>query len=131
MGLFSNFGVDLPGILKDALADALLPGILTRTINAIPSPATLTGPPNASYTSHTFRGFVDEWPGSFPMNYSFEPRTTVQRGDVVVTILQKTIRPFVRPKAGDAVKIEGDTYTIVSVGRDPANAMYKLQARGP
>ena len=124
------FGLDIAGIVSDAIAGAgnLRPATLvkvtpgTRTVGSL---STGTNPTQASYTTQgvfepTTKG---DWNGS-----SWD---MTRREVGTVTLLGKPLTAAgVVPEAGDLVTIEGATYSISAVSRDPSAASYTCTVTG-
>jgi hypothetical protein len=113
----SLFNIDLPGILNTAMGDLLL--------DATISPSTTTpdgqGGHTLSYgTPVAAKGFTDTYS-------DFARLSGVPATDRKIVILAASTT--IVPKHHDRVTIEGKTYDIVAVGKDPALATYELQAR--
>jgi len=55
--------------------------------------------------------------------------TLIQKGDRKVLLIAESGSAALVPSSGDRITVEGATYFIVSVGRDPAVATYPCQVR--
>src|SRR5262249_25683645 len=98
---------------KPATLTKLTPG--TRT--------TASGGTNPTSVDYACRGFVEDYgPGLID-------GTLITAQDRKVSLIGATIRGAV-PEPNDHVTIEGATYVIQRVTRDPAAAMYTCQGRG-
>ena len=121
------FGLDLAGIVNDAINDAggLIPlTLLTRT-----GGTRTTGDPaggrNATESPSTGQGIIEDY-----LDDEIDG-TVVRQGDRRVLIMGASLPSGVVPSTNDSVTIEGRTYKIVGpVKRDPAAASYTCQARG-
>lgn len=125
MPLFGNFGVDLAQQLATGMGPSLLAATLIKVTPGTRTPSNISGGTNPTTVSYSCRGFVDEY------------KTGEIDGELVhvrdrkVVLLGKTIsNGAVVPTPGDRVTIEGATYDVIRVDRDPAGATYALQARG-
>ncbi len=125
MGNITNdlFGIDIAGIVNDSIESA--GGVLDATLFSV----TPQAPPSGNSitpstpTQHACKGFIDDYKDSQIDG------TIIRKGDRKVTLLGASIKPPVAPKTNDQVTIEGDTYDVQEVTRDPAGATYELQAR--
>lgn len=101
--------------VKAATLIVVTPG--TRTVG-LPSSGT-----NPTTASHACKGFVS----------SFDARringTLVKADDRMISLFATTLASGVVPKTGDRVTIEGVTFHVVSVARDPASVMYQCHGR--
>lgn len=130
------FGVDIAAELNKGLGPGLLDATLTVVIPGTRTPGDLTSGTNSTTTTHTCKGFVEEY-NEFQIGGTANARSSatfagslVERGDRRVILLGDSISPAVVPTPGDRVTIEGNTYNIVNVNRDPAAATYSMQVRG-
>ena len=117
----SWFGLDLPAIvgagLDSVAKDATL---LVVTIGA--RNATSTKGLSVTKTSVPCRGYVEDF------SESQIDGSLVTRKDRLVTLFASSLGSTV-PKERDEVTIEGDTYKIQRVSRDPAGIVYRLTVR--
>lgn len=116
-------GVNLSGIIRSAFRGKLLPATLLSAVNDARTPGALSAGQNVTYVPHAAEGFVEDY------EVSERDGTIVQRGDRVVTLIGDSIAGLAVPAPNDKVTIEGATYFVVSVERDPAAATYVLQVR--
>ena len=120
------FGLDIAGIVNDAIASAgnLRPVTLTKTISGTRTSGSLTGGNNPTTTTHTCQGFRDS---SVMVMEGTNTRTTGR----FVSILGASISPPTAPESGDTVTIDGETFRINGVPEvDPANALYRCAVEG-
>ena len=117
------FGVDIAGLINKAMGGLLLPATLHSVTQGTRTPGSLTGGPNPTETDHTCRGFVSGY-----KDHQIDG-TIIRQGDRKVTLLGASIKPAAVPKPNDRVTIEEAAYTVIAVTRDPAAAIYELQAR--
>lgn len=125
------FGVDIAGEINKALGPGLLDATLTKVVAGTRTGGSLTAGTNPTTTTHTAKGFIDEYSdfqrgGQTPGD---EDNTLIQDGDRKVTLLGESIDPAAVPEAGDRVTIEGTEFRIIRVKRDPAGATYECQSR--
>lgn len=116
------FGVDIAKIANQALGKGLLPLTVTVYTPGTRTPGSLTAGTQPTSSTATGRGIIDDY------DTRLIDGTRVQAGDRKVLILGDSIAPVV-PKPDDQVTIEGATYRIVRVARDPAAATYTCQVR--
>lgn len=117
------FGIDIAGELNKAMGSGLLPVVLTKSVKGTRTVGSLTAGTQPTSTTYTGRGFIDDYTDKQITG------TTIVTGDRKVSILGASIS--VIPAANDRVTIEGLTYNIIKVKRDPAAAVYECQVRGP
>ena len=117
------FGIDIAKIVHDNLKGGLLPGTLTRYTAGTRTPGQVTGGLNPTTTVHTFEGIFEEY------SNSQIDGTRVVEGDRKVLIIAESIDPLTVPQTGDDLVLEGDSVSVVKVGKDPANATYVCQVR--
>jgi hypothetical protein len=118
------FGVDIAGIIAAQMGPLLLPATLRVFTLGARTPGDLTsGPAITSTASTAARGFVESYDTKDQGAGSI-----VQVGDRKITLLGATLGGLV-PVPSSEIDIEGDTYTVVDVQRDPAAATYLCQSR--
>lgn len=118
------FGVDLAGIIHQAISPGVLAATLVKRTPGTRTVGALTGGTNATSTSYACRGFVDTY-SHFQIASGL-----VKAQDKKVVLIGKSISSgTVSPTPGDQVTIEGATYEVVAVERDPAGATFTVQAR--
>ena len=112
------FGVDIAQEIANAFSGQLVEGILHKRTPGTRTAGQLTAGTNPSNSDHTFDGVATVK----------EVRRAGQVGSdmsVVITIIGKSVRPFVVPEVNDRVTMESITYTLSElVKRDPASAAY-------
>lgn len=119
------FGANIAGAIFDAMGSDMLPATLTRVTGGTRNPASLTGGPvvDETATDYACRGFVE----------SYTAReidgTLVRDSDRKVILLGGSLPDDIDPRPGDRVNIEGETWKVVRVERDPAGATFTCQAR--
>lgn len=117
------FGLDIAGIVADAIGPGVLDATLTKEVAGNRTEGSLTGGMNAVPTNYGCRGFVDDY------SASQIDGTLIRENDHKVTLLGGTLPSGVIPQQGDEILIEGTTYEVIKVKRDPAAATYTCQAR--
>lgn len=117
------FGTDIPALINKAMGKLLLPVILHSVTQGTRTAGSLTGGANPVETDHTCRGFINDY-----RDHQIDG-TIIRQGDRKVTVLGASIAPAAVPKPNDRVTVEGATYTVVAVKRDPAGATYEMQSR--
>ncbi len=116
------FGVDIAGIVAREVGPGLLDAVLTRKTPGTRTPGNLTGGTNPVSTAHTAKGIKS------PLT-SLRPDSIVEDAMAVVLLIGDTISPAAVPAEQDLISIEGTSYTIVQVARDPAAATYTCQVK--
>ena len=109
--------------LNKAMGGLLFPVVLHSVTQGSRTSGSLTGGKNPTSTDHTCRGFIDDY-----QDRQIDG-AIIRVGDRKVTILGASITPAVVPKTNDTVTVEGTTFTVIRVQRDPAGATYTLQVR--
>lgn len=115
------FGVDIAGIINQEMGSLLLPLTVTRITDGVRTPGAIVTGPTQATSVHAGRGIISDYETKFRAN------DLIKEGDREVMILGASID--IVPAPGDRVTIEGGTYDIVSVSRDPAAATYLCQSR--
>ena len=123
-------GLDLAKIIDDAWVSAGgtsdLGGQPNATLLSVTPGSGTDADPNEltpTGTSHTARGFIDDY------DDNKIDGTIIRKADRMVFLFGASITPSVAPKTNDRITIEGDTYSVERVARDPAGASYVLQVR--
>lgn len=118
------FGVNISGIIKDNIGPGVLAATLTKFTPGTRTPGQLTGGTNPTSASYSCRGFIDR-----QANKDLRG-TLIDDGNVVIVLIGDTIDGGASaPEGGDQVTIEGTTYTVGVVDRDPAAATYTFSAK--
>lgn len=119
----SLFGLDIAGLVASSLGGHLLPATLT-VVTAGARGSDPTAGTNPTQVSHACRGVLEDY-----ATRTIDG-TMVRVGDRRALLLGGTLPAGVVPKPGDTVTIEGATFNVVRVERDPAGAAYVCQLRG-
>ena len=119
------FGLDIAGIVNDSIAAAggVLDAVLIKVTSGTRTVGVLTGGLNPTEASYACKGFIDNYAAR---QYDNE---LILQGDRKITLLGASIAGAQVPSIADKVTIEGTTWNIVGVVRDPAAATYECQAR--
>ena len=120
------FGLDIAGILSDAIGSAggLAPATLVKVHLGSRVPGDLAGGTRADTLEYATTGTLST-------RTEHDPQTLTRRERMVVTLLGAALTAAgVVPEAGDRVAIEGATYDVVAVDRDPAAATYECTVAG-
>lgn len=123
MALPNIFGVDLAGIVNDALGPLVFDQILIK-ISSVrdevdPTKMVKTRVPYAC------KGFIDDFiDGTFK-------GTTIKVNDRKIVILGASLPTGIEPEPNDEITAEGETFSIASDGvlRDPAGATFECKAQ--
>ncbi len=116
------FGIDIKALIGQATAGQLVDGTLIRLTKGLRDPDNLTSGSLPEDEEFAFEGIVADYTDQQMAS------TTIQLGDRQVLIIAATISGTV-PMTGDRITIEGSTYDVVNVKRDPAEATYECQVR--
>lgn len=122
------FGVDIAGIIADALGDGLPDVTITRNTRGERDPDNLTGGRPTEPTTVKCKGFWEDFTGTPP------PGIVVELGDRKLVLIGDTIPPGGHPRRNDACTVHEDMgdvtlYNVGPVSRDPAAATYAYQCR--
>ena len=117
------FGVDIASEVNKAMGAGLLPATLTKNTPGTRDSANPTGGKTNDTGTFACRGFIEDY------DVKFVNGTTILETDRKVLLLGASLPVGIIPSGGDAVTIEGATYNIVHVKRDPAAATYTCQVR--
>lgn len=114
------FGVNISKLVADNIG----PGVLDATLTVY-TPGTRSADPTAgrqpTSVAHACKGFIDS------KGRENIGGTLVKDGDVVIVLLGDTIDGGnTPPTLNDQVTIEGKTYRVAALDRDPAGATYTL-----
>lgn len=116
------FGVDIAKIVHDNMSAGLLVATLTKVAPTTRTVGQLAGGRNPSTTDYACRGFIDK------KDRRNQDGQLVHDGSVTILLIGNSISGgSVSPDIGDRVTIEGATYTIEALDRDPAGATFTLQ----
>lgn len=115
------FGAKISKEILKAIGPGVLPATLIKVTSGTRTPGSLTDGTNPTSVSYSGRGFVDDY------NLEQKSNTLVQEGDRMVVLIGDSFS--VTPETSDKITIEGSTYVIVSVMRDPDAATYTCQVR--
>jgi len=118
------FGVNIAGLLKSAMGSGLLPVTLTEPSVGTRTAGQLSAGTNPTTATHTARGFIDRTKKDFDFG------TEIAGSKRTITILGATLSTTNEPVPGWRVTIEGKTYEVVRVDRDPAAATFDLRCIG-
>lgn len=113
------FGVNISGIIKDNIGPGVLDATLTKSTPGTRTAGQLTGGTNPTTESYACKGFIDRQANE-DMKGSL-----ISDGRVTIVLIGDTIEGgAVAPDNGDRITIEGRTYKIEVMDRDPAAATY-------
>ena len=102
------------------MAITFLPSVLTRDVEQ-DSPAPDPGnPPNIVQVEYPCKGIVEDYSDFYKL------QSLVQANERKILVLANSLATV--PQENDKITIRGKTYTVVSVGSDPALATYELKA---
>lgn len=119
-------GVDVAKIIgtevgQKMLADTVFDATLTKVSAGTRTPGNLTGGTNPTSTAYPCKGFIDT------KRRDRIGGTMVEDGDVVIVLIGNTISSgTVVPEVNDQVALEGTTYRIRALDRDPVAATFTL-----
>lgn len=114
------FGADIAGKVFAALNGQLLAATLTKVVSGTRTPGSLTGGTNPTETGYAAQGFIDS------KNRKNIGGTLVENGDLMIVLIGDSIASNQVPEVGDKVTIEGSSYWIKALDRDPDAAAYTL-----
>lgn len=123
------FGVDIAGLLADAIGDGVLPVTITRDVRAARVPGDLTGGRPSQPVSYECMGFWDDIdPRGVP------PGITIEITDRKLVLIGDTVPPDGLPLRNDACTVHEEAapitlYCVQALSRDPAAAVYAYLCR--
>jgi len=118
------FGIDIAAIIDANISPGVLPAVLIKRTSGVRTPGALTAGTNAIDVETPCRGFIDS------KAKAKLPLELIHAGTEVVLLIGNSIAGgSIVPDQGDRVRIEGTTYTIDRLDRDPAAATYSLVCR--
>lgn len=118
------FGIDISGLIADAMSGQLFAVTVTRYTEAAEDPDDLTGGGRVPTVIEGAEGFWEDFTGNPP------PGVTVELNDRKAVLIGDTVPAGGLPQRGDAITIEGQTlYAVQLITRDPASAVYVYQCR--
>lgn len=116
------FGVDIAGIIGQVIGPLVLPATLRKMILGTRS-GDLTDGTQPTHVDYAARGFIEDYKDKDIDG------TLIRTTDRKITLLGATIASSAVPEPQDTVTIEGKTFYIIKVLRDPAAATYNCQVR--
>ena len=116
------------GIAKLALkgmksAKMLLPATLTKVTPGTRTPGTYSAGTNPTTATYSALGLLVDYQASEIKD------TLIQQGDRKVLLMGASIQGGQVPGPDDRITIDGLTFRIIDVDRDPASATYICQSR--
>lgn len=117
------FGANISGKVAAALGSKLLAATLVKRTPGTRTTTARDAGTNPTESRHTARGIVEEY------SATQIDGTLVRRGDRRVLLLADTIAGRKVPAQNDSIVIEGQTYVVVAVTRDPDAATFTCQVR--
>lgn len=113
------FGVDISGLINTHVGSGVLDAVLVKSTAATRTSGQLTGGLNPTTTSYACKGFIDK------QAKKDIDGTLVSDGMVTIVLIGDSINGGATvPDHSDRITIEGTTYTIELIDRDPAAATY-------
>jgi hypothetical protein len=115
------FGVDVSGLIKQYVGPGVLSVTITKVAAGTRTVGALAGGTNPTSTSYACKGFIDR------QEVRWLKGTMAPAGTKRVVIIGDTVSGgAVAPALDDLVVVEGITYTVATIDRDPAAATYTL-----
>lgn len=114
------FGVDISGLIHKYVSPGVLDATLTKLVPGTRTPGDLASGTNPTPTSYACRGFVSS------QDVRPHPESLISDGSVKIVLIGDSIASGAVPELNDRVTIEGSTYQIDKLDRDPAAATYTL-----
>jgi hypothetical protein len=110
------FGVNISGLIKQFVGPGVLDAAVTKSAAVGRTAGQLAGGVNPTTSTYACKGFVDSQ-ARRDMN-----GTLISDGKVTIVLIGDTVAEEV--SAGDTIEIEGSSYMIELLDRDPAGAVY-------
>jgi len=118
------FGVDIAGIIDAAISPGLLPATLTKVTAGTRTPGQLTGGTNPTSVSYSCRGMIDS------KNRRNRDGELIRDGLERILLIGNSISGgSVAPEIGDRVTVEGRSFRVEVLDRDPAGATFTMECR--
>jgi len=125
------FGADIAGQLNKAMAASFLPCVLIKVTEGGRDAANPAAGKSTSEASHSCRGFLDKYQaGQFRQGFTEAGGTLVKEGTRKALILGNSLPNGIVPEPQDKFTVEGTTFIIVNVTRDPDKATYEMELKG-
>lgn len=118
------FGIDIAKLINDNVGSGLLDATLIVWTAGTRSSSQPTSGTTPTSVSHGCKGFVDS-----QATKNLKGTSAADGTKVIVLIGDSINNGNMVPGLKDNVTIEGATYSIEKIDRDPAAATYSLQAR--
>jgi len=118
------FGVDIAGIIDAAISPGLLAATLTKVTAGTRTPGQLTGGTNPTTVNYSCRGMIDS------KNRRNRDGELIRDGMERILLIGNSISGgAVAPEIGDRVTIEGRSFRVEVLDRDPAGATFTMECR--
>jgi len=118
------FGVNISKLIKDNVGTGVLDATLTVVTNTTRLAGSLTAGRRPTEATHACKGFIDS------QQVRDVNGTLVDDGTKLIILIGDTINGgATAPGTADKITIEGDTYNIEAIDRDPAAATYSCTCR--
>ncbi len=115
------FGVDIAKLVNQNIGSGILDATFTRVVAGTRTAGNLTGGTKPTETDFACKGFIGE------QDKEKLGGTLVDAGDIVIVLVGDSIDSGnTAPTVKDKVTIEGTTYRVRALERDPAKALYNL-----
>lgn len=115
------FGIDISGLINEHVGPGVLDATLTVVTPGTVSPSDYTAGTNPTSTSYAGKGFIDSKRLSSP------GAEIIDDGSVFIVLIGDSFAAV--PRTGDKITIEGTTYRIEDLDRDPAAATYTCKSK--
>lgn len=121
------FGVDVAGVINENISPGLpTTATIRKRVPGVRTPGALTGGTNPTELSATAKCVVGRY------SAHLIDGTRIKEDDRRVTLIAESMvfatTAFV-PESDTLIDVEGKTYNVLSVGRDPAGATYSCHCR--
>ena len=118
------FGVNISGLIKEYVRTGVLDASLIKFTSGTRTVGQLTGGTNPTSTTYACKGFIDTQAKTDITG------TLVADDGVTIVLIGDTINGGATDvDSGDQITIEGRTYIVGVVDRDPAAATYTCQSK--
>ena len=116
------FGIDIAGIVNQSIAQAggVLDATLIKVDKGSRTSGSITAGRQESQRPFACKGFIDD------RELTRRESTLVQKTGRIVSLLGASLPEGIEPDTDDQVTIEGQTYEVLALKRDPAAAVYEL-----
>lgn len=117
------FGVDISGLINKNIGPGVNDCLLVKVTAGSRTSGSLAAGVQPTSKNYTAKGFIDK------LDKTRQAATLVEDGDVLIALIGDSIASNKTPVPGDRIKILNNTYNVIQVDTDPAQAVYNCVSR--